>query len=57
MACFLVLRGLKTLQIRMRQHGETALAVARMLADHPVVHLVRYPYLPGEPGTRSRRGR
>ena len=50
MACFLVLRGLKTLQIRMRQHGETALAVAGMLQAHPAVRLVRYPYLPGDPG-------
>lgn len=50
MACFLVLRGLKTLKIRMRQHGENALAVAEMLAAHPAVRLVRYPFLPGSPG-------
>jgi methionine-gamma-lyase len=50
MACFLVLRGLKTLQVRMRQHGENALAVAQMLADHPAVRIVRYPFLPRYPG-------
>ena len=50
MACFLVLRGLKTLQVRMRQHGENALAVARMLDEHPAVRIVRYPFLPSYPG-------
>lgn len=47
MACFLVLRGLKTLPLRMRQHSENALAVAEMLAAHPAVRIVRYPFLPG----------
>ena len=50
MTCFLVLRGLKTLKLRMRQHGENALAVAQMLAAHPHVSFVRYPYLPTDPG-------
>lgn len=49
MACFLVLRGLKTLHLRMRQHGENALAVAEMLAAHPAVRVVRYPFLPAYP--------
>lgn len=49
MACFLVLRGLKTLHMRMRQHGENALAVAQMLVDHPAVRIVRYPFLPSYP--------
>ncbi len=49
MACFLVLRGLKTLNVRMRQHGENALAVAQMLAAHPAVRVVRYPFLPAYP--------
>lgn len=49
MACFLVLRGLKTLKIRMRQHGENALAVARMLDAHPAVRIVRYPFLESYP--------
>ncbi|MGJ7542386.1 trans-sulfuration enzyme family protein [Variovorax sp. LT1R16] len=47
--CFLVLRGLKTLSLRMRQHSESALKVASMLASHPAVKLVRYGFLPGSP--------
>lgn len=50
MLCFLVLRGLKTLKLRMRQHGENALAIARMLAAHPAVEVVRYPFLEDSPG-------
>ena len=50
MACFLVLRGLKTLKIRMRQHAASGLAVASMLAAHPKVRQVRYPFLPDDPG-------
>jgi methionine-gamma-lyase len=50
LSCFLVMRGLKTLGLRMRAHSEAALAVARMLAGHPAVAVVRYPYLPGSPG-------
>lgn len=49
MACFLVLRGLKTLKVRMRQHGENALAVARRLEAHPAVRTVRYPFLESYP--------
>ncbi|WP_332688702.1 trans-sulfuration enzyme family protein [Bosea sp. (in: a-proteobacteria)] len=49
MACFLVLRGLKTLKVRMRQHGENGLAVAQMLAAHPAVRVVRYPFLESYP--------
>jgi methionine-gamma-lyase len=50
--CFLVLRGLKTLTLRMRQHSESALKVARMLESHPAVKLVRYAYLEGSPDHR-----
>lgn len=50
MACFLALRGLKTLEIRMRQHGANGLAVARMLRGHPAVRTIRYPFLPDDPG-------
>jgi methionine-gamma-lyase len=50
MACFLVLRGLKTLKVRMRAHSENALAVAQMLEAHPAVRLVRYPFLESSPG-------
>ncbi|MPZ35703.1 MAG: aminotransferase class V-fold PLP-dependent enzyme [Rhodospirillales bacterium] len=50
MAAALVLRGLKTLSLRMDRHGASALAVARMLVAHPEVAWVRYPYLPTDPG-------
>ena len=48
--CWLVLRGLKTLAVRMRQHCENARAVADFLAAHPRVESVLYPGLPGHPG-------
>jgi cystathionine beta-lyase/cystathionine gamma-synthase len=47
--CWLLLRGLKTLALRMRQHGENALALAQFLAAHPAVAKVHYPGLPGHP--------
>lgn len=50
MSCYLVLRGLKTLAIRMQQHSENALAVALMLAAHPAVSKVNYPFLAGSTG-------
>jgi cystathionine gamma-lyase len=46
---WIVLRGLKTLAIRMRQHEENALAVAEFLQDHPQVASVNYPGLPSHP--------
>lgn len=49
MDCFLVLRGLKTLAVRMDRHGENALAVAQFLADHPGVADVIYPGLDTHP--------
>ena len=42
----LVLRGLKTLQLRMRQHAQTAAEIARFLHGHPAVSMVHYPGLP-----------
>jgi cystathionine gamma-synthase len=47
---WLVLRGLKTLALRMRQHSENARAVAGFLSEHPAVERVFYPGLPGHPG-------
>jgi cystathionine beta-lyase/cystathionine gamma-synthase len=47
---WLVLRGLKTLALRMRQHCENARAVAAFLEQHPAVERVFYPGLPGHPG-------
>ena len=46
---WIVLRGLKTLAVRMRQHEENALAVAEFLQDHPQVEMVSYPGLPSHP--------
>src|SRR5438045_2698544 len=48
--CWLVLRGIKTLAVRMRQHCENARAVAYMLSRHPRVERVLYPGLPTHPG-------
>ena len=47
---WLVLRGLKTLAVRMRQHCENARQVAAFLAGHPAVEKVLYPGLPDHPG-------
>jgi len=46
---WLVLRGIKTLAVRMRQHDENARAVAKFLAEHPRVEKVYYPGLPSHP--------
>lgn len=48
--CFLVLRGIKTLHIRMQRHCENALAVAQYLQQHPKISQVYYPGLPTHPG-------
>jgi cystathionine gamma-lyase len=47
--CFLVLRGTKTLHVRMERHCENALRVARYLDAHPAVGHVHYPGLPHHP--------
>jgi cystathionine gamma-lyase len=49
MDSWLVLRGLKTLAVRMQQHERNALEVARYLADHALVERVVYPGLAGHP--------
>lgn len=46
---WLTMRGIKTLAIRMRQHAENAMIVARFLAEHPRVEKVYYPGLPSHP--------
>ncbi len=48
--CWLALRGIQTLPIRMRTHCENATNVARALAQHPAVTQVRYPGLESHPG-------
>ena len=50
MDCYLALRGLKTLAVRMRAHCEGARAVAAFLSAHPRVATVHYPGLPDHPG-------
>jgi cystathionine beta-lyase/cystathionine gamma-synthase len=49
-ACFLLSRGLRTLDLRMERHNRTSLAVARFLAAHPAVAEVFYPGLESHPG-------
>lgn len=46
---WLVLRGTKTLSLRVRAAQDNAMAVARLLASHPAVASVAYPGLPGHP--------
>ena len=48
--CWLVLRGLKTLAVRMRKHCENAHVVAGFLDRHPRVEKAIYPGLPNHPG-------
>ena len=47
--CFLVLRGIHTLGVRMRAHGESARAVAEVLDGHRAVRRVHYPGLTDHP--------
>ncbi len=46
---FLVCRGMKTLGVRMRQHNENALKIARWLEADPRIETVRYPFLESNP--------
>jgi cystathionine gamma-synthase len=48
--CFLVLRGLKTLAVRMDRHSASAEKIARFLSDHAQVEQVYYPGLSEHPG-------
>lgn len=55
-ACSLLSRGLMTLGLRVRRQNETALRLARRLAEHPDVAAVNHPGLPNHPGhERARR--
>ncbi len=49
MDCFLTLRGIKTLPLRMERHSLNALTIAEFLADHPAVKQVMYPGLSDHP--------
>jgi cystathionine gamma-synthase len=48
--CWLVLRGIKTLAIRMQRHCENARAIAAWLGEQPGIEQVLYPGLPSHPG-------
>lgn len=48
--CWLTLRGLKTLELRMERHAQNAAAIASLLASHPAVRRVYYPGLSTHPG-------
>ncbi len=50
MAAYLLLRGMKTLHLRIRQQNESAMQIARFLEDHPAVERVFYPGLPSHEG-------
>jgi cystathionine gamma-synthase len=60
MAAYLLLRGMKTLHLRIRQQNESALRIARFLQAHPAVSKVFYPGLPDDEGhaiaSRQMRG-
>jgi len=49
MDCFLTLRGIRTLALRMKAHSHNALQVAQYLADHPAVAEIFYPGLESHP--------
>jgi cystathionine gamma-synthase len=59
-AAWLLLRGMKTLALRMERHNANGLAVARWLEEHPKVRRVWYPGLPSHPdyavATRQMKG-
>ncbi|CAL1517862.1 PLP-dependent aspartate aminotransferase family protein [Chitinophaga sp. MM2321] len=47
---FLLIRGIETLHLRIKQHGINAQIIAEYLAEHPAVEKVFYPGLPSHPG-------
>ena len=50
--CFLALRGMRTMGLRMKQHEAATLAITQWLATRQEVQRVLYPALPGDPGYR-----
>ena len=48
--CWLTMRGLKTLELRMQRHEENAIAIANALKGHPLIRRVYFPGLPEHPG-------
>src|SRR5512147_92538 len=56
MDCFLVLRGIKTLPVRMDRHAENALAVVELLEEHPKVKTLMYPFHASHPQYKIAQG-
>jgi cystathionine beta-lyase len=50
MDCYLLIRSIKTLALRMERHTENAMTVANALSTHPKIRAVYYPGLPGSDG-------
>lgn len=51
--CYLVLRGMKTLAVRMERHCQNARAIVDLLVNHRAVDRVYYPQLPDHPGHQA----
>ena len=49
MECWLCLRSIKTLSVRMKQHEENAKAIAAFCSQHPAIQATHYPGLPTHP--------
>jgi cystathionine gamma-synthase len=47
---WLLMRGMRTLEVRVREQASTAALLASRLADHPAISSVLYPGLPSHPG-------
>ena len=54
--CWLTMRGIKTLKVRMDHSQQAALIIAKALAEHPKVKAVHYPGLPEDPGYEILKG-
>jgi cystathionine gamma-synthase len=50
---YMLLRGVKTLAVRMDRHCENARAIVDLLVDHPAIERVQYPQLPDHPGHQA----
>ena len=48
-AAYMVMRGIKTLQLRVERHNENAMKLATVLEKHPMIEKVHYPGLPSHP--------
>ena len=53
MNAYLIMRGIRTLPVRMERHCQNALKLALFLQDHPAVRQVRYPGLPDHPASAA----